>query len=169
MVPVLAPLAAAAAVLIPARDAHAGMFLGAELDAANQIDGPKGAQIGSGFMGTLGYRIGLGPIFLQPEAQSGYMSFPVDMGQNPHLWRVVGGARLGLNRMVQPAAFAHLGVGWLGSSLGTNGKAFDAGLQLGFKLIPILRFGAQAAYNVTILDGSTIKWVSYGAHAAIEF
>ncbi|APR86583.1 Hypothetical protein A7982_11932 [Minicystis rosea] len=168
---------AAFAVVAAPKKAHAGFFLGAEFDAASAFDQP-GASIGYGFVGTLGYRIGLGPIFLQPEAQGSHMVFPVSDGYTdvPTSTRILGGARVGLGRMVQPQLFGHAGVGWVGD--GINGRAFDGGFALGFKLIPLLRFGAQIAYNVVTiqndprtLDGSStsLKWLSYGAHAGIEF
>ncbi|MFT3764614.1 MAG: hypothetical protein QM820_03715 [Minicystis sp.] len=168
---------AAAFVLASPREAHAGFFLGAEFDAASAIDQP-GASIGYGFVGAAGYRISLGPVFVQPEAQGSHMVFPASdgVGEAPHATRVMGGARLGLARMVQPQLFGHAGVGWVGD--GINGRAFDAGFALGFKLIPFFRFGAQVAYNVVTiqndprtltLTSTSLKWISYGAHAAIEF
>jgi hypothetical protein len=163
---------AAAAVLATPGVARAGFFLGAELDAASPIDAP-GVGFGYGFAGAAAYRIGLGPVFLQPEAQGSYLVFPV-AGGTTHTTRILGGARFGLGRMVQPQLFGHAGVGWLGQGL--DGRAFDGGFALGFKLIPYLRFGAQVAYNVITLQtdprtlGSTsLKWLSYGAHAGVEF
>ena len=171
----VACLAAFAAFASP-REARSGFFLGAELDAASAFDQP-GASIGYGFVGTLGYRIGLGPIFVQPEAQGSHMVFPVTDGvlDVPTSTRILGGARLGLGRMVQPQIFGHAGVGWVGE--GINGRAFDGGFALGFKLIPLLRFGAQIAYNVVTIqndpralgESTSMKWLSYGAHAGIEF
>ena len=84
------------------------------------------------------------------------------------------GFRLGLARMVQPAIFGHAGVGWLGTY--TTGSAIDAGISLAFKLVPLFSFGAQAAYNVvSVADtsptapGAATKWLSYGAHVAVDF
>jgi hypothetical protein len=158
----------AAAVLVAAREARAGVFLGAEYDAAQGIDMPAGTKSGYGFLGTLGYRIGLGPLFLQPEAQGSYMIFPNDAGAHIHAARAMGGARLGLSGVFQPAIFGHMGVGWLDTS--TDGRALDAGISLAFKLIPMLSFGGQASYDVVTIasTGLSTKWLSYGAHVAIE-
>lgn len=162
----VAGLAAAVAVLAVSGEARAGFFLGAELDGGTPINAP-GLSTGYGFVGMAGYRIGLGPVFLQPELQGSYMVFPgtVIAGKAT---RILGGGRFGLGRMVQPAIFAHAGIGWVN---GDNAPALDAGLALGFKLIPFLRFGIQAAYNVVALSGqsSALKWVSYGAHVGVEF
>jgi hypothetical protein len=165
---------AAAAVLAPSRPARAGIFIGAEFDAGQGIGMPASTHPGYGFIGALGYRIGLGPIFLQPEAQGGYVLFPADLGQGMHVARVLGGFRLGLAGKVQPAIFGHAGIGWLDTY--TSGSALDAGISLAFKLVPLFSFGAQAAYNVvSVADtspqapGAATKWLSYGVHAAIDF
>lgn len=171
---VIGPIAglAAAAVLAVTGEARAGFFLGAELDGGTPINAP-GIGTGYGFVGQLGYRIGLGPVFLQPEAQGSYMVFPGTVSAG-HATRILGGGRFGLGRLVQPTIFGHAGIGWVGE--GINGPAFDAGFALGFKVIPYLRFGLQAAYNVITIandprtqTSSALKWISYGVHAGIEF
>lgn len=170
LVGIAASLAVLAVTIAP-REARAGLFLGAELDAATQVSNATSGN-GYGFVGILGYRIKLGPVFLQPEAQGSYMLFP-QSSFTTHATRVTGGGRFGLSGLFQPALFAHMGIGWLGE--GRNGRDFDAGLALGFKLIPYLRFGAQISYNVlqipNDLAGQTtnFKWLGYGAHAAVEF
>ena len=163
-----APCLAVAAVLATPREARAGVYLGAEFDGGTMLAAPKGAKTGYGFGGTLGYRFGLGPVFLQPEAKGQYLVFPFDMADTLHTTRILFGGRFGLGSMVQPQIFGHAGIGWLGS--GVDGPAFDVGFALGFKLIPLLRFGAQVGYNVVTirsLDAAT-KWIEYGVHAAIE-
>jgi hypothetical protein len=98
----------------------------------------------------------------------------IETSAQPTLTRVLGGARFGLSGIFQPALYGHAGIGWLGA--GRDGRAFDGGFSLGFKLIPVLRFGAQIGYNVLTVpnDGAvgqttTMKWLSYGAFAAVEF
>jgi hypothetical protein len=169
---------AAAFVLVSPREARAGFYVGGEFDAASSFGAPEGYNQGFGFVGQLGYRIGLGPVFLAPEAQGSYLAFPyrADTGTGPalHATRVLGGARFGLGGLVQPQLYGHAGVGWLGSD--RNGRAFDGGFALGFKLIPYLRFGAQVGYNVVTIQNdlgtgmsTTLKWLSYGVHAGLEF
>ena len=172
LVGIAASLAAAAVIAAP-REARAGFLLGAEFDAGTQVSNAGSSGNGYGFVGILGYRIKLGPVFLQPEAEGSYMVFPESLG-TLHATRVTGGGRFGLAGLFQPALFAHMGIGWLGE--GRNGRDFDVGLQLGFKLIPYLRFGAQISYNVLqvpndVVAGNTtnFKWLGYGAHAAVEF
>jgi hypothetical protein len=164
-----APCLAAAAVLASPGEARAGVFIGAEFDAGQPVGAPTGTKAGYGFVSMLGYRIGIGPVYVQPEAQGSFMVFPLDTGDHTHVGRLLGGGRFGLSGLFQPAIFGHAGVGWLDSN--TNGRAFDAGLSLAFKLIPILSFGAQAGYNVVTIasTGISTKWVSYGAHVAVEF
>jgi hypothetical protein len=165
----LAPCLAAAAVLASPRAARAGIFLGAEIDGEEGTNLPGGARAGLGFLGTFGYRIHLGPVFLQPEARAGYLAFPdAAVGDLAHVASALGGLRFGLLGRIQPSIFGHVGVGWLDSD--ADGPAFDAGLALGFKLIPLLSFGAQAAYNVvTLTSGEPApRWVSFGLHLAVE-
>jgi hypothetical protein len=159
----------AAAVLASPREASAGIFLGGEYDAGQGLDLPSGTRTGYGFVASFGYRIGLGPVFLQPEAQGSYMRFPTDAGTASTVTRALGGARFGLAGIFQPALYAHMGMGWLDRY--TNGPALDAGLSLAFKLIPVLSFGGQAGYNVVMITstGASTRWLSYGAHIAVDF
>jgi len=157
---------AAAFVLASPREARAGFHVGGELDAASTFGAPAGHGNGFGFVGQLGYRFTLGPVFLSPEAQGSYLVFPyrdAGAGSALHATRVLGGARFGLSGLVQPALYGHAGIGWLGSD--RNGRAFDGGFALGFKLIPYLRFGAQVGYNVVTIQNdlgsgvsTTLKW-----------
>lgn len=167
----IAPALAFAAVIASGGEARAGVTLGAEYGAGQQIDGPANAKSAYGFVGTFGYRLGLGPVFLQPEAQASYMTFPTTLDTAEHLWRVQGGGRFGLGGMFQPAIYGHSGIVWQGSDVGTNGKTYDVGFAMAFKFIPLLSFGGQVGYNVAKFDSLqlTTKWVSYGAHVAIEF
>lgn len=165
-----APVLVAAFVLAASREARAGVTIGAEYNAGQQIDGPSNAKSAFGFVGGLGYRFNLGPIFLQPEVQGSYMTFPTTADTHVPLWRALGGGRFGLGGMFQPSLYGHAGVGWRGADVGNHGKALDCGFMMAFKLIPVLIFGGQIGYNVASLDGArgTTKWVSYGAHLAVE-
>jgi hypothetical protein len=167
----LAPALAFAAVLASSREARAGLIVGAEYGAGQQIDGPANAKSAYGLVGTLGYRLGLGPVFLQPEAQASYMTFPTTLDTHEHLWRVQGGGRFGLGGMFQPQIYGHTGIAWQGMDVFNNGKAFDVGFALAFKLIPLVSFGGQVGYNVATFERLqlTTQWVSYGAHVAVEF
>ncbi len=167
MISILAPAVAAAALSAPG-EASAGIAVGAEADAAQGIGLPSGAHFGYGFAGALGYRIVFGPVFLQPEAQGSYFVF--SGGTAPtHVARVMGGARFGLGRRIQPAIFAHAGVGWL--STVTSGRSVAAGVSLGFWPLRVLCVGAQAAFNLVSVpaDVPTTRWVSYGVHVGVDF
>lgn len=162
--------AALAVALCAAREARAGIAVSAELDAAQGIELPSGARAGYGLGGTLGYRIGIGPIFVQPEAQGSYFAFPAGTGGiQTRMLRLMGGARVGLLGRFQPTVFAHAGGAWLDTY--TSGRSMAAGFAMGFKLLPVLIVGAQAAYNVVSVSGTlgTPRWVSYGAHVTVDF
>jgi hypothetical protein len=165
--------AALAAALFAVREARAGITVSAEMDAAQGIELPSpnmGARPGYGLGGTLGYRIGIGPIFVQPEAQGSYFAFPAGTGGiQTRMLRLMGGGRIGLSGRFQPTLFAHAGGAWLDTY--TSGRSMAAGFAMGFKLLPVLIVGAQAAYNVVSVSGTlgTPRWVSYGAHVAVDF
>jgi hypothetical protein len=75
---------------------------------------------------------------------------------------VNGGLRLGFGRIVQPNAFAHLGLGFVGDS--RLGPAADIGGGLDFQITRVFSLGAKVAYNaVSITEyGDAAKWVSFG-------
>jgi len=150
-----------------ARPAAAGIFLGAEFDGGAGVDFTAGTRAGYGALGALGYRIGFGPVYLQPEAEGGYMSFP-GAAIPVHAGRVLGGFHFGLGGKVQPQLFGHAGVGWLASTV--DGPALDVGLAVSFKLVPLFLFGAQTAYNVILIEGqgAATKWLTFGVHVGVE-
>jgi hypothetical protein len=166
LVPPLLAAGLAALVSLASREACAGIFLGAELDGGVSIGAP-GVHAGIGFLGVLGYRIGLGPVFLQPEGEGSTMFFrgPVTL---LHPTCILGGARLGLPGKVQPAVYGHAGVGWLGATV--DGPSFDAGISLAFKLVPVFSFGVQGGYDVLMVlaSGQATKWFDFGLHVGVE-
>src|SRR5580698_10498688 len=115
------------ALLLFPRASVAGVFFGAEFDAAKGFAMPEGTHLGFAFLGTLGYRIGVGPVFVQPEAQGGYAFFPGPTIP-PHASRIVGGGSFGLRGRFEPSLFAHTGAGFLVGGL--PGPTFDAGAAL---------------------------------------
>ncbi|MFN7147222.1 MAG: hypothetical protein ACK4YP_25870, partial [Myxococcota bacterium] len=124
----------ALAVLAVTSEAHAGLIVGGGLEGGATLTAPMTVGHGHGFVGSAGYRLGLGPVFLQPEAQGSYMTFP-GTRDSVHAARLLAGGRVGFSMLVvQPALFAHTGIGWMGP--GRHGRAFDMGLAVGFKVIP---------------------------------
>jgi hypothetical protein len=162
-------LAAAAAVLAAPATAHAGTYIGAIVDFGTPVGRyTPGATPTIAGGGNLGYRIGLGPVFLQPEVMGHYTRFAGD-GTSGRATRILGGGRFGLSGLFQPAIYGHAGLGILGAD--AFAPAFDVGLHLGFKLVPYFRFGAQVGYNVISAktNALTYQWVSYGLNAGVEF
>jgi hypothetical protein len=161
-------LAAGLAALVSSssREARAGVFIGAQLDGGVSIGAP-GVHPGVGFLGALGYRIGLGPVFLQPEVEGGTIFFPGTLTPL-HATRILGGARLGLSGKVQPAVYGHAGVGWLAATI--DGPSFNAGVSLAFKLVPLFSFGVQGGYDVLMVlaSGQATRWFDFGLHAGVE-
>jgi hypothetical protein len=165
---ILPLLAAGFAALVSSstREARAGVFLGAQLDGGVSIGAP-GVHPGVGFLGALGYRIGLGPVFLQPEGEGSTLFFSGTV-LPLHPTCILGGARLGLSGKVQPAVYGHAGVGWLAAAV--DGPSLDAGVSLAFKLVPLFSFGVQGGYDVLMVlaSGQATKWFDFGIHAGVE-
>ncbi len=159
------PALVAGLLLTASREAAAGPSIGADFNLGKPV-GDTGGSLTTGIDGRLGYRIGLGPIFLEPEIGGGYLAFS-GSGASQHLERVFAGGRFGLGGLVQPQIYGHGGYGWITSDL--HGPEGDVGFALNFKLIPYFHFGAQVGYNVVSTDFGAAKWVNFGLNAGVTF
>ncbi|HVY46259.1 MAG TPA: hypothetical protein VHB21_10290 [Minicystis sp.] len=153
----LASLGFAAFALVAApRAAHAGDFA---VGADGGVLVPTDGNISTGFDlgGRFGYRAHLGPLWLQPEIQGGYMKLG-----SAGLGRATGGARFGLGGLLQPQVFAHAGAAF-GDA---NGFSFDAGGALDVKLSIFFAgvHGAVGYLDAGKLSG-TVTWIDIGPHA----
>jgi hypothetical protein len=150
------------------RAAHADTKVALDLDYVNGID-EGGIDPGTGGALRLGKELDLAIISLTPEIGGSYHSFGGRLDAK-HYSGFIGG-RLAFGKVIEPAIFAHIGVGRLtGDFPGDTGAAFDAGVALDFTLLPILDLGLHAAYDSLALDGGeNFDWFRLGAHAAIGF
>ena len=160
---VVLPLLAFAATFAPSKKAHAEPIIAIDLDLGTAFR--RQVDFSYGLGGRFGYRVHF-PVtsfYLQPEVGGHYMSFGNDnaLGYYDHAGTVNGGLRLGFGRIVQPNAFAHLGLGFVGDS--RLGPAADIGGGLDFQITRVFSLGAKVAYNsVSITDYEAAKWVSFG-------
>jgi hypothetical protein len=156
-------VAAPLALLLYPGVARAGFALGADFDLGIPIGKGK-FSIGPGVDGRAGWRIGLGPVFLQPELLGGFRSFG-----DATLGRVMAGARFGGGGFVQPSLFAHAG----GAFGRVSGFAAHGGVALDFKIVPIFSLGLHAGFNLItdkVTDPSGLfKWVDVGIQAGLHF
>lgn len=190
----LVPVLAFAAVSFAStREAHAGPIIGLDLDlgTALQSAAPRGQNATSvdfslGGGARLGYRFGIpgSILYLQPEIGGKYMRFGFNSGQIGYDYAGVlnGGLKFGLNGIVQPNIFGHLGIGFMGYNVSANesqgylGPAADFGAGIDFKIVPGFLLGAQLAYNsvmVPVADSTApvygaAKWVSFGFNATFH-
>src|SRR4051812_832336 len=128
------PCLALAAVLASAGEAHAGPYLGVDLDLGTAFRDRVDFSYGLG--GRLGYKVNVPGTFiwLLPEVGGHFMTFGRDngLGSFNRAGTAFLGMRLGLQGVVQPNVFAHLGVGFVGGS--QLGPEADIGAGLDFKI-----------------------------------
>jgi hypothetical protein len=88
------------------------------------------------------------------------------------------GFKVGLQGLVQPNVFAHLGLGFLGREVGPNtvefqlGPQLDIGAGLDIRPVPGFTVGAQLAYNSVPLPSQpydAAKWLSFGVKIGFQF
>jgi len=165
----LVPCLFVAASLTATREAHAGPYLGIDLD------------LGTAFQDQVDFSYGLGarfgwklyfagaPVWLLPEVGGHFMSFgsATEIG---HADTAFGGVRFGFDGIVQPNVFAHLGLGSIGGS--DFGPYGDVGVGLDFQITRVFSLGLQVAYN-TVLDNNSnygdAKWASFGLNFGFDF
>ena len=190
-------LTLAALLLLAPTPAHAAAHAAVDFDLGAPI-GQRYFRYGTALGARFGWRFDLGPVWLQPEAGASFVTFKEAAishmsGQPLDLPRLVGGARLGLGprRLVQPAFYAHAGIGWRENV--ARGPAADLGLALDLAPVPHFTVGAQLGYNVlsatlprhpgTVImtpggpvtipaptpAPSAIQWISAGIHGGFTF
>jgi hypothetical protein len=187
----LVPVVAFAAVtLTSTKEAHAGPTIGLDLDLGTAIQnraGQTAADFSIGGGARLGYRFYAGPwVYLQPEIGGHYMRFGFNSQQvgYDYAGTLNGGLKLGLNGIVQPNIFGHLGLGILGytqaaaaqqGAEGAIGPEGDVGIGLDFRIVPGFLLGAQVAYNTAIVPGGingqdvvSAKWFNFGLNATFH-
>lgn len=165
----LASCLALGALVISEREAHAGPYLGVDLD------------LGTAFQNNVDFSYGLGarfgwkcyfagaPIWILPEVGGHFMSFgsATEFGS---VGNAFGGLRIGFDGLVQPNLFAHAGVGYVGNS--TLGPYTDVGVGVDFQITRAFSLGLQVAYNSVYDDSSqygATNWASFGLNFGIDF
>jgi len=181
----LVPALAFVAVVSSTREAKAGPHLDLDLDLGTAFQSQNGASrldFSGGLGARLGYRFNIRGswLYVQPELGGHYMHFGFNspaIGYD-YAGTVTGGVKLGLQGIVQPNIFGHVGLGVLAfntdrfDSQGYLGPAADIGAGIDFRLLPGFTLGAQVAYNaVTVPSGieGAARWVNFGLTAGFHF
>ena len=163
--PAMTALVIAGAGVLASRPAHAGVGIGADVEADIPTNGNLDTAVG--VAGRLGWRLHLPLFVLVPEVGIHYASF----GSNPALLRGIAGARIGFGEVVRFGAYMHAGVGSLSFDNGaadTSGFTFDAAGFIDFTLLPYLNMGVHAGYGfVDVSDGDALHWVPLGVHVEL--
>ncbi|APR75460.1 Hypothetical protein A7982_00806 [Minicystis rosea] len=164
------PCCAFAAVLASSREALAGPFIGVDLDLGTAFQ--RRVDFSYGLGARVGYKFHFAgaPLWILPEAGGHFMRFGTgnDLGPYDHAGAAFGGVRFGGGDIVQPNVFAHLGLGFVGSS--ALGPHADIGAGIDFQITRLFSLGIQAAYNsITVTsNGDAAKWVSFGLNLGFD-
>jgi hypothetical protein len=186
-----------AAAIVPAV-AFAAVTFGSTKEAAAGPTIDLGLNLGTAFQtgratshvdfslggnAAFGYRFNIprSYVYVQPEIGGGYMRFGFNSaftGGYDYAGTLNTGLKFGLQGLVQPNVFAHLGVGFLGREVGPNTVEFNLGPQLdiggGLDIRPVPGFtiGAQLAYNAAPLPSQpydAAKWLTFGVKVGFQF
>lgn len=133
---------------------------GAALDQAGTKSGGGGAL-------RIGQELDLFLISLTPELGGSYHAFGGD--DETRIYKGFLGGRLAIGKIVEPSIFAHAGVARVQGFESRTAPTLDGGLALDFTLLPLIDLGVHGAYNVILPrdDGSSLEFVTLGAHAAL--
>jgi hypothetical protein len=137
-----------------------------DFDFATAIDAPATKAGGGGAL-RLGQEFDLFLVSLTPEFGGSYHAFGGD-GETKLYTGFLGG-RLAVGKIIEPSIFAHVGVGHVKGFESRTAPVMDGGLALDFTLLPLIDLGMHGAYNVMLPrdDGSSLKYVTLGVHAAL--
>lgn len=180
-------------------DTRARPFLG--LDADLGVPTEEAMDMGWGLGLRLGSGVDIERVRLDLEGGFDYNRFPggdaasegsdgEDVGDDveaavnedarAHLWRVVGGVRLGALIPIVPYVFGHVGYGRQVSDIGededqaANGIAWDVGIGSDLVAVDTFQMGLHASYkSFTSLDEDIspdpMRWVGIGLHGQFGF
>jgi hypothetical protein len=155
-------LAFAFVALTPATAHAADTDVGVDL-SATAAQTPSGLSGGYGIGGRFGQRFSLLFLKLTPELGVNYHNF----SQSDAIRGVLGG-RVGINFIVEPSVFAHVGIGHVGGAYSGTGGTADVGGSLDLGVIPFVNFGAHVAYN-TLTGSQAVQWVDISGHVDLIF
>lgn len=141
-----------------------GVVLGVDgewVRAASTDDLPSDEGVGIG--ARLGYQSEALILYLRPELGASATFF--EAIDEDIQWRGFGGARLGLNTGLSPAAYVHAGYGWYSND--EDGFTWDFGGTLDLYLFSALVVGAHVSY---VLNPDPVpNWLTVGGHLEVFF
>ncbi|HEX2869997.1 MAG TPA: hypothetical protein VHP33_02050 [Polyangiaceae bacterium] len=137
-----------------------------DFDFGTALDAP-GTKAGGGGALRLGQEFDLLLISLTPEIGGGYHAFGGN--DETRLYSGFIGGRLAVGKIIEPSIFAHLGLAHTNGLENRTAPIMDAGLAIDLTILPLIDLGFHAGYNAMFPrdDGSALKFVTLGAHAAL--
>jgi hypothetical protein len=137
-----------------------------DFDFGSALDAPNTKAGGGGAL-RLGQEFDLFLASLTPEFGGSYHAFGGD--DETRLYSGFLGGRLAIGKIVEPSIFAHLGVAHVAGLETRTAPIMDGGLAVDFTLLPLIDLGVHGAYNAMFPrdDGSALKFLTLGAHAAL--
>jgi hypothetical protein len=137
-----------------------------DFDSGAALDQP-GTKSGGGGALRIGQELDLFLISLTPEVGGSYHAFGGD--DETRIYGGFVGGRLAIGKIIEPSIFAHAGVARVQGFGSRTAPTLDGGLALDFTLLPLIDLGVHGAYNVIFPreDGSSLEFVTLGAHAAL--
>ena len=148
---------------------NSSTVLALDLDYVTALSEPASDSGGCGAL-RIGRKLDLILISLTPEIGGSYNRF--NGSDDVRIYRGFIGGRLGLGKILEPSAFAHIGIGRLDANVVDHtAPVFDAGIALDFTLLPLINVGAQGSYNTLLAQGehSIFNWLAFGLHVAFVF
>jgi hypothetical protein len=148
---------------------HGGKtHLAVDFDFSSALKTPRTSEGGGGAV-RLGQKFDLLLVSLTPEFGGSYHAFGGDA--ETRLYTGFLGGRLGVGKVIEPSIFAHLGLAHVTGTETRTAPIMDGGLALDLTLLPLIDLGVHASYNAMFPrdDGSALKYVLLGAHAALVF
>jgi hypothetical protein len=141
--------------------------VGLDLDYVNSLSKPV-ADIGGAL--RIDRQLDVILVSLTPKIGGIYNCF--NGSDSVRLYRGFIGGRFGLGKIIEPSAFARIGIGRLHANVAAHtAPMFDAGIALEFTLLPLINVGTQGSYNTLLTYGkhSTFNWLTFGRRVAFVF
>lgn len=160
--------AAAPALADEGRRGSGKTHIAVDFDFVTAVD-DESTDSGGGGQLRLGQEFDLFLVSFTPELGGGYHGF--GGSSDTKLYSGFLGGRLGIGKIIEPSVFGHVGLGRLEGAMPRTAPILDAGVALDFTLLPLIDLGVHGAYNVMMPkdDGTALKFVTLGAHAALVF
>jgi hypothetical protein len=146
------------------------------LDVEAAYPGNDAYENGFGLGARFGHEWDLVLVSVIPEIGVNHHAFDGD--RDADAFAVLAGGRVAVGFVLEPSVFVHAGVGHYNAELlvgevSETNFAYQMGLALDFTLLPVVDFGAHAAYmgiaGDVEEDVDSFDWIALGGHVTFVF